>query len=271
MFALRSSWLTSLLRHLPYWPASVIRWLTRREASVLLALALLVGGAWLFLEIASDVAEGDTLRFDRWAIEVLRRPDDPSRPLGPRWLADTGLEITALGSGSVLALVTAAVLGYLLIQRKRRAAWVVVAATLGGLALSSALKALYHRPRPDLVPHLAPTLTTSFPSGHSMLSAVVYLTLGVLLARLHERWTVRAYIMAIALVLPFLVGVSRVFLGVHYPSDVLAGWTAGLVWAVACLLVARRLQREGVIEQPGMPGVDSPESGPRLPPAGPVH
>jgi undecaprenyl-diphosphatase len=117
--------------------------------------------------------------------------------------------------------------------------------------LSSALKALFRRPRPEVVPHLMRVYSSSFPSGHSIISAVVYLTLGALLARTFRQRRFKFYFLAVAVVLTGLVGVSRVYMGVHYPTDVLAGWTAGLVWATLCWLVDRHLQRRGKIEQEG--------------------
>jgi undecaprenyl-diphosphatase len=121
--------------------------------------------------------------------------------------------------------------------------------TLGGLLLSLLLKGHFSRPRPDVVPRLAEVYTSSFPSGHSMLSAVIYLTLGALLSRLVERKGLKVYILSVAMLLALLVGVSRVYLGVHYPTDVLAGWSIGLSWAILCWLVARKLQRKGVVER----------------------
>jgi undecaprenyl-diphosphatase len=179
----------------------------------------------------------------------MRRADDPSRPIGPRWLPEVGRDLTALGGVAALTLTTAFVAGYLLIVRKYHAMWLVLAATLGGLLISTLLKHLIDRARPDLVPHLSHVYTSSFPSGHSMLSAVVYLTLGALLTRLAAERRVKLYFLAAALLLTFLVGVSRVYMGVHYPTDVLAGWTAGLVWALLCWLVARYLQRRGAVER----------------------
>src|SRR5262249_16044963 len=156
---------------------------------------------------------------------------------------EAGRDFSALGGFAVLTLITLAVAGYLLIVRKRHAAILLVVAALGGRLVRHVLKALVDRPRPDVVPHLSHLSSASFPAGRAMLSAVVYLTLGAMLARLVERRRVKTYVLTVAILLTFLVGVSRVFLGVHYPSDVLAGWTAGLVWAVLCWLATRYLQR----------------------------
>jgi len=226
-----------------------ISWLAGHVNIVLVAVLLIVGGTWVFIELADEVREGDTQRFDDWAVRAMRRADDPSRPIGPHWLPEVGRDLTALGGVAVLSLTTAFVAGYLLIVRKYHAMWLVLAATLGGLLISTLLKHLIDRARPDLVPHLSHVYTSSFPSGHSMLSAVVYLTLGALLTRLASERRVKLYFLAAALLLTFLVGVSRVYMGVHYPTDVLAGWTAGLVWALLCWLVARYLQRRGAVEK----------------------
>jgi undecaprenyl-diphosphatase len=154
--------------------------------------------------------------------------------------------------------VTAGVAVYLFLVRKYHAMWLVIVATAGGIIISSLLKYAFSRERPQLVPHLSYVQTSSFPSGHSMLSAVVYLTLGVLLARLVPQRVLKLYFLLMALFLTFIVGVSRVYMGVHYPTDVLAGWTAGLVWALLCYLVARYLQRRGHVER----DVDAPDAEP---------
>lgn len=226
-----------------------VSWLAGHVNIVLVAVLLIVGGTWGFIELADGVRDGDTQRFDDWAVRAMRRADDPSQPIGPRWLPEVGRDLTALGGVAVLTLTTVFVAGYLLIVRKYHAMWLVLAATLGGLLISTLLKHLIDRARPDLVPHLSHVYTSSFPSGHSMLSAVVYLTLGALLTRLASERRVKLYFLAAALLLTFLVGVSRVYMGVHYPTDVLAGWTAGLVWALLCWLVARYLQRRGAVER----------------------
>jgi undecaprenyl-diphosphatase len=169
-------------------------------------------------------------------------------PIGPEWLHEAGRDLTALGGVAVLTLITVAVAGFLWLRRMFGAMLLVLAATLGGLAASSALKSTFERTRPNLVPHLSMVYTSSFPSGHSMLSATVYLTLGALLGRFVQPLRLKAYFLLVALILTFLVGVSRVYVGVHYPTDVLAGWSAGLAWALVCWLGARALQKRGTVE-----------------------
>ena len=226
----------------------LIDWIGSHELSVQLAFLVIVGSVWGFVKIADEVAEGETARFDIWAVKAMRRPGNPAEPIGPDWLAEVGRDMTALGGVAFLSLLTAAVIGFLWLRRMYAASLLVFVATLGGLGVSSTLKWLFDRPRPDVVPHLASVYTSSFPSGHSMLSATVFLTLGALLASFVEERRLKAYFLIVAAVLTVLVGISRVFLGVHYPTDVLAGWTAGMAWAVACWLIARLLQRRGAVE-----------------------
>jgi len=218
-------------------------------------LALLGGGLVLVLlmlatfELAGEVFEGDTQAFDERVLRALRRPDDPSQPVGPAWLHSTALDITALGGAPVLGLTVAAIVGFLLLQGMQRTALFVLLASAGGWLLNSALKAAFGRPRPDVVPHLRDIMTLSFPSGHAMTSAAVYLTLGAMLMRIAERRATKIYCMAIAMLATLLIGVSRVYLGVHYPTDVLAGWLFGLSWAVLCWMVERRIERRAGLKQ----------------------
>jgi undecaprenyl-diphosphatase len=215
---------------------------------VLLVSLVVVAGTWVFVELAGDVLEGDTQAFDRWLLDALRSPENPGWPRGPRWLVEVGRDITAFGSSVVVTLLTAAVVGYLWLQRKYGALGFVVVVTSGGGLLSHLLKGFFARARPDPVPCLWVS-SPSFPSGHATLAAVVYLTLGILLARLEPRPLLKAYFLGVMMTLTVLVGVSRVYLGVHYPTDVLAGWTVGLVWGLLCWLAAWYLQRRGAVER----------------------
>lgn len=234
------------------WLRRASRWVITRlgRADLVVLVAALAGvvGVLVFLAIAERVTDGPPGHVDERLLLALREPGDPADPLGPKWLEEGGRDLTALGGYAVLGLLVVLVAVYELMSRRYGAAILVLAATLGGLLVSHLLKDLYDRPRPELVPHLAHVSTSSFPSGHAMLSAVVYLTLGALLARLVEGWWAKLYFIGAALALTGLVGFSRIYLGVHYPTDVLAGWAAGLSWAILCWLAARYLQRHGMVD-----------------------
>jgi undecaprenyl-diphosphatase len=218
--------------------------LPRGDGLGLLALLLgLLGVVLGFISLSDEVREKDTQHFDERVLLSLRRPDNPELARGPVWLAEVARDVTALGSVSVLALVVCAVGGFLVLVRRWRTLALVVGSTVGGALVNMLLKGLFARPRPSVVPHLTEVLTESFPSGHAMLSAIVYLTLGALLAQLVERHWLRVYLMTVGLSLTLLVGVTRVYLGVHYPTDVLGGWMAGLAWALLSALVARGARR----------------------------
>jgi len=218
-------------------------------------LALLVGGLLLVLlsfatfELAGEVLEGDTQAFDERVLRALRRTDNPELPIGPRWLHNAALDITALGGAPVLGLTVAAIVGFLLLQGTHRTALFVLAASAGGWTLNNALKLLFGRPRPGIVPHLRDVMTLSFPSGHAMTSAAVYLTLGALLMRIATRPVTKFYCMAVAMLATLLVGTSRIYLGVHYPTDVLAGWLIGFSWALLCWMTERLIERRGGLKK----------------------
>ena len=227
---------------------SLLARLGRYELAMLLGVAVLSGGIWGFVALADEVIEGDTRSIDERLLLALRNPADLSDPIGPGWVEEMGRDFTALGGVGVLVLITLGALGYLLLARHYRAALFAAIAVPGGILLSTVMKMGFDRPRPDLVPHEAMVYTASFPSGHSMMSAVTYLTLAALLIRVQPALRLKAYLLLLAIVLTLLVGISRVYLGVHWPTDVLAGWTAGASWAALCWLVMQWLQRRGQIE-----------------------
>ncbi|MCV3206690.1 phosphatase PAP2 family protein [Mesorhizobium sp. YC-39] len=217
------------------------------EFPVLLAGVIIAGGLWGFEELM-EVARATTPHaFDTEILLAFRKAGQPDSPIGPPWLEGAMRDITSLGSSSVLVLITAAVIVYLLLIRQPGTALFIFVAVAGGQVLSSLLKVGVDRPRPELVSHLVNETSLSFPSGHAMLSAVTYLTLGSLAARFLPDRTTKIFVLALAVLTTVLVGVSRVYLGVHWPSDVLAGWCAGFAWAMLCWLTARFLQRRKVV------------------------
>ncbi|SOD92165.1 phosphatase PAP2 family protein [Caenispirillum bisanense] len=232
--------------------------LARREARLLALLVLVFGGFWMFGVIADEVAENELQTFDQQILLFFRDAQNLADPIGPAWVEQAARDITALGGYTVLTLVTALVVVYLWLLRRWRASALVLASVLGGMVISQGLKALFQRARPDLVPHIVDVHTLSFPSGHSTLSAVVYLTLGALLATVQPGRSVKVFIIAAALLIAMLVGLSRVYLGVHWPTDVLAGWSVGAAWALLCSAVADLLVRRRKMR--GESG-DTPQAG----------
>ncbi|MCB8819357.1 phosphatase PAP2 family protein [Microvirga rosea] len=228
-------------------------WLRLRlnEIGPLISLAGCGLFAWIFIALTDEVFEGETHAIDSTILLSLRSPQNLADPIGPSWLEESARDITGLGGYAILTLVTISVAVYLLMAGKRGAATLLAVAVVGGALLSTGLKMGFERPRPDLVPHATQVYTASFPSGHAMLSAVTYLTLGALLARVQERRRIKAFVLGLAVVTTLLVGMSRIYLGVHWPSDVLAGWAVGAAWASLCWFVALQLQRKGQVEKPG--------------------
>jgi undecaprenyl-diphosphatase len=209
----------------------------------LAAIGVAAGSLLGFVSLTDEVLQGETDAFDRAVLLAFRHPADPADPLGPRWLESAVRDVTSLGGTAVLSLIVAAAALYLVLDGRRASALLVLVSAIGGWALGNGMKLLIDRARPDVVPHLMTEATLSYPSGHAMMSAVIYLTLGALLARAQPRRRIKAYLFAVAAVVALLVGLSRVYLGVHWPTDVLAGWTVGAAWATACLLAASWLER----------------------------
>lgn len=222
----------------------------RLELGSVLALSIVAAGLFAFVKIADEVVEGDTHGFDQRILLALRTPGDAANPIGPPWLEGVMRDITALGSVTVLSFITIAAILYLVMDGKRGAALFAAVSIGGGTLLSFVLKIGFDRPRPALVAHLVDVHTLSFPSGHAMMSAVAYITLGALLARVSSKRRVKAFVVALGLLLAVAIGCSRVYLGVHWPTDVLGGWAVGCAWAMLCWQLARVLQRRGAVEQP---------------------
>jgi undecaprenyl-diphosphatase len=210
-----------------------------------LYVAASAAGGFLLLTVL--VARGTTAGLDEGVLRALRRPTDLALLRGPDWLEAAIRDVTALGSEAVLTVLVTVVVAYLLMLEHRRAALLVAVGTVGGVLVDVALKQIAVRSRQELVPRLVADASPSFPSGHAMLSAIVYLTLGTLLARLTERRRVRAFCLGTGCALTGIIGLSRIALGAHYPTDVLAGWLAGVSWAGLAWFVAQWLQWRGEV------------------------
>jgi undecaprenyl-diphosphatase len=226
------------------------------EAGILLAIAVACGLVLAFLGLADEVAEGETQAFDDAVLLAFRTPGNPDDLLGPPWAEEMVRDVTALGSFACLGILVTIVVGGLLLAKMRGAALLVLVSVLSGTAISTLLKLGYSRPRPEIA-HGMREFTASFPSGHAMLSAITFLTLGALLARLAPNRRRKVYAMGVAILLTLMVGVSRIYLGVHFPSDVLAGWCLGAAWALLCSAVALYLQKRGAVEAPRPEGNDA--------------
>jgi undecaprenyl-diphosphatase len=195
------------------------------------AVALL---ALAFVQIAAAVGGERAETFDETILLALRTGSDLSDPIGPRWFEGVVRDITALGSYAVIGLVVISAVLYLLMMGQRASALLVTLSVAGAMLLGNVLKLVYARPRPDLAPPGVEVFSASFPSGHATMAAVTYLALGALLAELHRSRREKLYFLTLALLITLAVGLSRIFLGVHYPTDVLAGWCVGAAWAVLC-------------------------------------
>lgn len=217
------------VRHPPW-----LLWAGGAVAAAVLVLVLVILG-W-------TIDRGHRFAIDRAALLALRQPDNLAVPIGPRWIEDMMVALTALGGGTVLTLVIVVTLGALAIKRLWLTAALVLAATVSGSLAVDLAKQIVARPRPDIVPHLVEVSSLSFPSGHSANSAIVYLTLATLLTQAIPEAGLRRYVIGVSVVLVAAIGVSRVYLGVHWPSDVLAGWSFGALWALAWWSIGARIR-----------------------------
>jgi undecaprenyl-diphosphatase len=215
----------------------------RMLTGILVAAVLVLG----FAMLANEVSEGDTRSFDERILLLFRAQGNPAVSIGPAWLYEAMRDVTALGGTTVLTIIVLSVAGFLAVTGMRHAGLMVLGSVLGGVLLSNSLKWGLSRVRPEFAPHDT-IYTASFPSGHTTLSAVVYLTLGALLCRTQSSVAVKTYILSIAVFLTVIVGISRVYLGVHWPTDVIAGWLLGGTWALLCWFAMLWLQSRGEVE-----------------------
>ena len=237
--------------------------LARTEIAAISALFVVTLGVMTFVELADDMTEADGRAFDQAVLEAMRPGVTPADPWGPGWLEEAAMDLTALGGIAVLGLFALATIGFLILQRKRLSALLLALGLAGGVALSEGLKAVFGRERPPEELQAVETLNASFPSGHSLLSAVFYLSIGVMLTRAFPQRRFKAYVIGVAVLLTLLVGLTRVYLAAHWATDVLAGWSVGAAWAMALWLVAYAVQRrqQGHPQEPHVLPVDEEDGG----------
>jgi undecaprenyl-diphosphatase len=228
----------------------VFRFIGRHERGTLVVLLFLMVATLAFLELGEIAVEPDAGSFDRTILLAMRSDVERTDPIGPEWFEGMVRDVTSFGGMIVQVMVACAVIGFLLLERKKRAALFVLVSIAGGSVIGHLLKELFERPRPELISRDMTVFSHSFPSGHSMMAAATYLTLGALLARTQRSKLVKAYVLVLAILLTIAVGFSRVYLGVHWPTDVLAGWIMGASWALICWAIALRLQKKKVVEAP---------------------
>src|SRR5688572_25589501 len=221
----------------------------KAEFRTLATLLLIVTLILTFGLVANEMSAGETRGFDRAILLAMRNDANPRDPIGPRWFEEGVRDMTSLGSSTVMIIIVLGTVGFLALSRARGAALLVLVSVGGGAALMHVLKLTFARVRPDIVSHSVVEVTRSFPSGHSTLAAVTYLTLGALVARVQSTRALKMYVLSVAILLTVLVGLSRVYLAMHWPTDVLAGWCLGAAWALVCWMVAIELQREGRVER----------------------
>jgi undecaprenyl-diphosphatase len=215
----------------------------RAELGALAALLIATVGLLGFFELADEMMENEGHGMDALVLAYLRPSANPHDAIGPRWFEHAVAELTTLGGVTNLTVIVLIALLFLLLQRRFASALLVTLAVGGGVAMSETIKTLLGRDRPPLIYRAVETSNASFPSGHAMLSTITFLTLGALLAQVMPQKRLKVFVFAVAVLLAGIVGASRVYLGVHWTTDVLAGWSLGAAWAMICWLLAWLFRR----------------------------
>jgi undecaprenyl-diphosphatase len=223
------------------------RWIGTHDLTLLLSFAIIIGGIWVLAMLADGVADGRTQKLDLAIMMALREDKNADNPIGPPWVEEMMRDFTSLAGTGILVLVVASVSIFYLIQGNYKQMFVLLVAVIGAFLLSYFFKGLFDRPRPEFIPPGHYVYSPSFPSGHALLAAATYLTLGGILVQLLPSYRTKTFVQLLAGFIVFLVGFSRVYLGVHWPTDVLAGWVLGLLWAILWGLIVRRLRRGGKV------------------------
>lgn len=231
----------------------------RSEIAALSALFVVALGVMTFVELADDMTEADGRAFDL-AVLLAMRPNGSTDGWGPSWLETAALDLTSLGGIAVLTLFAAIVILFLFLQRKRLSALLLLTGLGGGVMLSEGLKSVFGRDRPPQAFQAVETINASFPSGHALLSAVFYLSIGVMLTRAFPQRRFKAYVLGVAVVLTLIVGLTRIYLAAHWATDVLAGWSVGAAWAMTLWLVAYAVQRRQLVHHARLQDQPSPDT-----------
>lgn len=213
----------------------------RAEFAALGALMIAALGVMTFVEIADDTTEADGQAFDQMVLHWMQPA--PGQPRGPWWLHEAAGDVTSLGGIAVLGLFALSAIGFLLILKKRLSAALLVTGLAGGVALSEGLKAVFERERPPAAYQAVETLNASFPSGHALLSTVFYLSVAVMMTRAFPRRRLKAYVLGVGMVFALMIGLTRIYLGAHWATDVFAGWSVGAAWAMCLWLVSYAVER----------------------------
>lgn len=213
----------------------------RHPPFLFIALAAVAGGVGILTLLGHTIDEGHQFAFDRALMLALRQPDLMT-PTGPVWLRQVMIDVTALGGETVLTLVVALTVGFLVAGRHLLTAALVFGGTVSGSIAVALAKQIVGRPRPALVDHLVEVGSASFPSGHAANSAIIYLTIALIVMQIVPVRRARWFLFAATILVVTVIGCSRVYLGVHWPSDVLAGWSFGSLWALAWWAIGSRIR-----------------------------
>jgi undecaprenyl-diphosphatase len=198
-----------------------------------LAVVLVCGLAlWGLIYLGGEMREGETLGFDRDLMMALRAPGRPHAPIGPPWLPDAMRDVTALGSTALITLATLTASAALLYRKRWGRALVLLLVVVLANASDDLLKVFYNRARPDFAVAGLYIRSQSFPSGHSTASAALWLSLATIAASFEARTDAKVFWFVTAVLAILAVGFSRVYLGAHWPTDVVAGWVLGAMWAL---------------------------------------
>ncbi len=227
----------------PAWTHRLRAVLRPIEPRALALVALVTAGVWTMLHLGGEVREGETTAFDTFVVQALRAPGQPHVPIGPRWLADVMRDVTALGGTTIVVLATSLAVAALCFHRHWRRAAILTAVMVLAQSCDELLKTAYDRTRPDFAAYGAYVYAQSFPSGHSTASAALWLSLAMIAASFEPSRRRKATWFAFAGLIILGVGASRVYLGVHWPTDVIAGWMLGACWALTGWLAWRWIAR----------------------------